>query len=444
MKKMKLRIAPTKKLNGTINAPPSKSYSHRAFIASSLTNGVSIIKNPLISGDVGVTIKILEALGNKVSKASNHSFVVKSNYENYKSIKNLLDCGNSGTSIRIFTALAMLIDGGLSFTGEFIKRKRPIIPLLDALESIGCNYRLTEKKLKVKRKGKKCDIINIPGDISSQFVSALLMMCPLLDCKKRNSIIVNITSPITSYPYVKITLDVLRSFGIKIHENINDEKVGSYLIACKQNYRAQTYEIPGDFSSISFILAATILTPEESQVVIKNLNFEKPQGDQRIIEILQEMGANIKIMKENNCLIVNGNINQNPLTGTAIDIRDTPDLFPILSIIGAFAKGKTEIYNALNLRKKESDRISIIAKELSKMGVKVIEEKDKITVYHCNELRGTSFNHENDHRIAMALTIASLYAQSSSQIENIEIVEDSYPNFVDHIKKLGANVDLVE
>ncbi|TES94194.1 MAG: 3-phosphoshikimate 1-carboxyvinyltransferase [Promethearchaeota archaeon] len=441
---MKLRIAPTKKLNGIINAPPSKSYSHRAFIASSLTKGVSIIKNPLISGDVGVTIKILEALGNKVSKASNHSFIVKSNYGKYKSVKKLLDCQNSGTSIRIFTALAMLIDGGLSFAGEFIKRKRPIIPLLDALESIGCSYRLTEKDLKVKRKGKKCDNINIPGDISSQFVSALLMMCPLLDCKKKNSMMVKITSPITSYPYVKITLDVLRSFGIKIQENINNEKEGSYLIACKQNYRAQTYEIPGDFSSISFILAATILTPEESQVVIKNLNFEKPQGDQRIIEILQEMGANIKIMKKNNCLIVNGGINQNPLTGIAIDINDTPDLFPILSIIGAFAKGKTEIYNALNLRKKESDRISIIAKELSKMDVKVIEESDRITIYHCKELRGTSFNHENDHRIAMSLTIAGLFAQDPSLIENIEIVEDSYPNFVEHIKKLGANVDLVE
>jgi len=441
---MKLRITPTKKLIGTINAPPSKSYSHRAFIASSLTKGVSIIKNPLISGDVGVTIKILEALGHKVSKASSDSFIVKSNYGNYKSVKKLLDCGNSGTSIRIFAALAMLIDGGLSFTGEFIKRNRPIIPLLNALESIGCSYRLTEEDLKVKRKGKKCGIINIPGDVSSQFVSALLMMCPLLDCKKRNSMVVNITSPITSYPYVKITLDVLRSFGIKIQENINDEKVGSYLIACKQNYRAQTYEIPGDFSSISFILAATILTPEESQVVIKNLNFEKPQGDQRIIEILQEMGANINTMKEKNCLIVNGGINQNPLTGITIDIKDTPDLFPILSIIGAFAKGKTEIYNALNLRKKESDRISIIAKELIKMGVKVIEENDKITIYHCKELRGTSFNHENDHRIAMSLTIASLFAHGSSLIENIEIVEDSYPNFVNHIKKLGANVDLVE
>jgi len=444
MKKMKLRIAPTKKLIGTINAPPSKSYSHRVFIVSSLTKGVSIIKNPLISGDVGVTIKILEALGHKVSKASNHSFIVKSNYGNYKPVKKLLDCQNSGTSIRIFTALAMLIDGGLSFTGEFIKRRRPIIPLLKALESIGCNYRLTEKDLVVKRKGKKCDIINIPGDISSQFISALLMMCPLLDCKKRDSMIVKITSPITSYPYIKITLDVLRSFGIKIQERLNDEKVGSYLISCKQNYRAQTYEIPGDFSSISFILAATILTPEESQVIIKNLNFEKPQGDQGIIKILQKMGANIKIMKENNSLIVNGNINQNPLTGINIDIRDTPDLFPILSIIGAFAKGKTEIYNALNLRNKESDRISIIAKELSKMGVKVIEEKDKIIIYHCKELRGASFNHENDHRIAMALTIASLFAQSPSQIDDIEIVEDSYPNFVEHIKKLGANVELVE
>ncbi|MBY9020491.1 MAG: 3-phosphoshikimate 1-carboxyvinyltransferase [Candidatus Lokiarchaeota archaeon] len=441
---MKLRITYTKKLIGTIDAPPSKSYSHRAFIASSLAKGVSIIKNPLISGDVGVTIKILEVLGHKVSKASNHSFIVRSNYGNYKPVKKMLDCKNSGTSIRIFSALAMVINGGLSFTGEFIKRKRPIIPLLKALESIGCNYKLTEKDLIVRRKGKTCDIISIPGDISSQFVSALLMMCPLLACKKKNSMIVKITSPINSYPYVKITLDVLRSFGIKIQENLNNERVGSYIIACKQNYRAQTYEIPGDFSSISFILAAVILTPEESQVTIKNLDFEKPQGDQKIIEILQEMGANIKIDKENNCLIVRGNINQNPLTGIAIDIRDTPDLFPILSIIGAFAKGKTEIYNALNLRIKESDRISIIAKELRKMGVKVIEEEDKITIYHCEEIRGASFNHENDHRIAMALTIAGLFAQDPSQIEDIEIVEDSYPNFIDHIKNLGANVDLVE
>ncbi len=441
---MKLRIAPTKKLIGTVNAPPSKSYSHRALIASSLAKGVSIIKNPLISGDVEVTIDILKSLGHRISRVSDDTYMVKGNMKTIKTVKKLLDCRNSGTSIRIFTAIAMLIDGGLFFTGEFIKRKRPIIPLLKALESIGCNYRLTEKELKVKRKGKKCDILSIPGDISSQFVSALLMMCPLLDCKKRNSMIVKITSPITSYPYVKITLDVLRSFGIKIQENLNNEKVGSYLVPCKQNYRAQTYEVPGDFSSISVILAATILTPEESQVVIKNLNFEKPQGDQRIIEILQKMGANIRTLKENNCLIVNGNINQNPLTGIAIDIRDTPDLFPILSIIGAFAKGKTEIFNALNLRKKESDRISVIAKELSKMGVKVLEEKDKITIYHCKELRGASFNHENDHRIAMALTVASLFAQGPSQIENIEIVEDSYPNFVDHIKKLGANVDLVE
>ena len=444
MKKMKLRIAPTKKLIGTLNAPPSKSYSHRAFIASSLTRGVSIIKNPLISGDVGVTIKILEELGHRITKVSDDTYMVKGNMETIKPVKKFLNCQNSGTSIRIFTAIAMLIDGGLSFTGEFIKRKRPIIPLLEALESIGCNYKLTEKNLTVKRKGKKYDTIKIPGDISSQFVSALLMMCPLLDCKKRNTISVKITSPITSYPYVKITLDVLKSFGIKIKENLNNEKEGSYLIACKQSYRAQTYEVPGDFSSISFILAATILTPEESQVVIKNLNFEKPQGDQRIIEILQKMGANITTMKDKNCLVVNGNINQHPLIGIAIDIKDTPDLFPILSIIGAFAEGKTEIYNALNLRKKESDRISVIAKELSKMGVKVLEEKDKITIYHCKELKGASFDHENDHRIAMALTVASLFAKGQSQIDNIEIVKDSYPNFIEHIKRLGAKIDLIE
>ena len=174
---MKLKIIPTIKLKGEITAPPSKSYSHRAFIASSLAKGVSIIKNPLISGDVEVTLDILKSLGHRISRVSEDTYMVKSNMGTIKPIKNVLNCKNSGTSIRIFCALAMLIDGGLSFSGEFLKRKRPIIPLLDALKSIGGNYDITDNVLKIKRKGKECGTIELPGNISSQFVSALLITC---------------------------------------------------------------------------------------------------------------------------------------------------------------------------------------------------------------------------------------------------------------------------
>jgi 3-phosphoshikimate 1-carboxyvinyltransferase len=440
---MKLKITPTKKLQGEITAPPSKSYSHRAFIASSLAKGVSIIKNPLISGDVEVTVDILKRLGHRISRVSENTYMVKSNLGTTKPIKSVLDCKNSGTSLRIFCALAMLIDGGLSFSGEFLKRKRPIIPLLNALEYVGANYDLTEKILKIKRKGKVCNTIELPGNISSQFVSALLMMCPLLNCKKTHSITIKITSPIVSYPYVKITLEILNSFGINIQESLNDKKVGKYVVSCGQNYRAQTFEVPGDFSSASFFIVAAIISPEDSNIVINNLNFNKPQGDQKIIEILQNMGAKIEVYRDKNTISINGNIKKYPLTGIAINIEDTPDLFPILSVVGAFAKGKTVLYNASNLRGKESDRISIVAQELSKMGVKIKEEEDKLTIYHCDHLEGVEINHEHDHRVAMAFIIASLFAKTPSQISSIEVVKDSYPNFIEDIKQLGAKVDLI-
>lgn len=441
---MKLKIFPTTKLQGEISAPPSKSYSHRAFIASSLAKGVSIIKNPLTSGDVEVTLEILEALGHRISKVSEDTYMVKSNFGPMKGVKKILDCKNSGTSIRIFSALAMVIDGGLTFSGEFLKRKRPILPLLKALEGVGGSYELTDDLLTVKRKGKKCREIELPGNISSQFLTALLMMCPLLTCKKANSITVYMTSPITSYPYVKITLDVLKSFGINIQESIDDQRVGRYIISCEQNYRAQTYEIPGDFSSAAFLIVAVVLAPSDSEIVIDNLNFDKPQGDQKLIEILQKMGAKIEIFKDKNRILVKGNLNKYPLTGIAVDVKETPDLFPILSIVGTFAIGKTELYNALAIRGKESDRLSLVAQGLSKMGVKVKEEKDKLTIFKCEELEGVEIVHECDHRIAMAFTIAALFAKTPSTISNIEVVKDSYPNFLGDIKKLGAKVEQLE
>jgi len=441
---MKLKIFPVSKLKGEITAPPSKSYSHRAFIASSLAVGVSIIKNPLIYGDVEVTIDILKSLGHKISRVSEDTYMVKGNLGTIKNVKRVLDCKNSGTSIRIFCALAMLIDGGLSFSGEFLKRKRPIIPLLNALEFIGGSYDLSDEILTVKRKGKKCNVIALPGNISSQFITALLMMSPLLICKKTNSITIKITSPITSYPYVKITLDVLKSFGINIQENINEKRVGKYTITCEQNYRAQTYEIPGDFSSASFIIVAAVLSQEDSKITIQNLNFNKPQGDQRLIEILQRMGAKIEVFKDKNSISITGNLSKYPLTGTVIDIGDIPDLFPILSVVGAFASGQTELYNASNIRGKESDRLSLVAQGLSKMGVKLKEEEDKLTIYQCDHLEGIEIIHESDHRIAMAFTIAALFAKTPSQISNMEVVRDSYPNFIEDITKLGARVEKLE
>ena len=437
---MNLKINPSPSLNGEITAPGSKSYSHRVFIAASLAEGVSVIKNPLTTGDVAVTMNILRELGVKIIEASGNRVIVGKGNEFFKFNESILDCKNSGTSLRIFTALALLIEGGLYLTGEFLRLKRPILPLLESLKALGAEYDLTEEVLHVRRVKTICNTISIRGDISSQFITALLMICPKMKCETDEFITLKITTPLVSYPYVQITLDVLKSFSVKIQETLNENKMGKYAILNNQKFRLQVYEIPGDFSSAAFIIAATVLSKENSTVIINKINLEKPQGDKRIIDILLEMGANIQLNQDKNQVIVKGNLSKYPLKGIDIDCHDIPDLFPILSVVGAFTD-KTTLFNAGGLRLKESDRLSAMARELAKMGVKVEESQDKLTIFRCEEIKGAKIDHENDHRIAMACCIAALNGSSSSVVDNIEIVKDSYPGFIDDLLKLGANIE---
>ncbi len=437
-----IKINPSKCLNGEIIAPPSKSYSHRAFIAASLADGISILKNPLIGGDVKITIDILKLLGVKILQESKNTYIIERTEETFKPYNKIIDCKNSGTSIRIFSALSLLIEGGLKFSGEFFKRNRPIVPLLNALKYLGADYNISENTLSIKRKHKNCDLVKIQGDISSQFITALLFVGTVLECDENEAIEIELTTLMISYPYIKITMDVLSSFGINILGKLNNEKKGNYYIPCGKKYRPQAYEIPGDFSSAAFIIAAAAMSLEDSKVTINNLNTQNPQGDKRIIEILQKMGAKIQINQKQNQVIINGNISKYHLHGIDIDCKEIPDLFPLLCVVGAIAEGKTTLFNASNLRLKECDRISVMARELTKMGVKVDEEEDKLTIYHSN-LKGSKIDHEDDHRIAMACTIAALYSNNSSIMPNIDIISDSYPNFVEDLNNLGANIEIV-
>jgi 3-phosphoshikimate 1-carboxyvinyltransferase len=440
---MDIKTNPTVNLNGEITAPSSKSYSHRAFIAASFSDGISIIKNPLTSGDVAVTIDILKKLGVTVHRETGNSYIVSKGPDFRNPVKEIIDCKNSGTSLRIFSALSLLIEGGLSLQGEFLKRKRPIIPLLDALKSLGGEYELLDETISVRRANEICGTVQIRGDISSQFITALLFLSSLIKCEERSFIEINITSPITSLPYISITTDLLRSFGVSLYEKIDDEKKGKFLITCAQNYRPQIYTVPGDFSSASFMIAASVLSSGDSNVIINNLDTKNPQGDKKIIEILKEMGANIKINEEEHILKIKGNLNKSPLNGFEIDCYEIPDLFPILAVVGAFAQGRTTLYNAGNLRLKESDRIAVMARELKKMGVNVEEGEDELTVHHCDKFTNSQIDHENDHRIAMACCIAGLFSKQTNVIKNFEIVDDSYSTFIGDLMKLGAKIEVI-
>jgi 3-phosphoshikimate 1-carboxyvinyltransferase len=423
---------------GEITAPGSKSYSHRAFIAASLADGISVIKNPSTSSDVAITMNILRLLGVKILKKNINTFIIKRDKDAYRPLKKPADCGNSGTTIRIFSALSLLIERGLTLKGEFLRLQRPILPLLNSLKYLGAEFALSKKKLRIKRTNNICNKVKVQGDISSQFITALLLLCPQLKCKNTDYIEIEVMSPIISKPYIEITLDILDLFGISVQSNFEN---GKFYITTEQLYRAQSYEIPGDFSSVANIIGAAVLSRIPSSITINNLSNKNKQGDKKIIEILKKMGANITFDETKNQVIISGDLNHNPLSGIEIDCANIPDLFPILSVIGIFAEGKTIFHNISHLRSKETDRVSAMARELSKMGVVVIEEEDKLIISHCDKFKGTKIVHNNDHRIAMACSIAALFADSSSYIKNAEIVDDSYPYFFKDLMKLGGHIE---
>jgi len=407
---MNLSIFPTSLLQGEIRAPASKSYSHRVFLVASIANGPSVIKSPLNSGDVKITLDGLKSFGVNIEKLKENYYKVETPDKILKQNENLLDCKNSGTSIRFFSAMSLLIDGGVNITGEFFTRNRPILPLLNSLKNFGAIYKISNNILHIERKEEKCNIVNIPGHISSQFISALLMISPIIPCGNNNSVEINVVTPFSSYPYIEITIDVLKSFGVNVEEKINKDNTAKYYVSNPQRIIATEFTIPGDFSSVAFIIAAVVISTVDSQVVIKNLDFDKPQGDKRFISILKEMGADIEINRTQGLLLVRGNLKKNILKGIKIDCKGIPDLFPILCVIGAFATSKTTLYNISTLKYKESDRIKVMMRELEKMGVKLEYDEKVLVIHHCDELIGTFINHEDDHRIAMAFTIAALHA----------------------------------
>ncbi len=437
---MDLIIHPlTNELSGELSASPSKSYSHRAFIASSLTSGVSIIRNPLVSGDVGVTIEALIKIGVKIEEETFGKYKVETTLDRLKSPDAPLDCKNSGTTVRFLCALSLLCTHGLKITGEFFRKQRPIIPFLQSLKSLGAKYKHISNGIHVWRENDLCDPIKIEGNVSSQFISALLFITPSLRCVQ-NEIKIEVTPPIVSYPYINVSLNLLKQLNITIKDLTQSLHDGlNFIIPTNQTINAFTYTIPGDFSSAAFPICASVLSGKESKICLKNLNMNDPQGDKRFIDIIREMGAKITFNPKKNIVIVKG-AEIGALHGMDIDCIDIPDLFPILSVLGIFAREKTKLYNISNLKSKESDRVKSMKHVLTHMGVKVKESNDSFTIYQTQHLKASKIAHFNDHRVAMACTIAALFAKKPSQLNNAEIVYDSYPNFFEDLKILGADI----
>jgi len=423
---MDIMVKPSIELRGTVTAPPSKSYTHRAIIIGSLAKGGSIIQNPLISDDTMASVEACRKIGAEIKIFDkNKKIQITGISGKLKTPKEVIDVRNSGTTLRIMTSIGGLCRGKVILTGDESIRRRPMQPLLDALEQLGVRTTSVDGKPPVTVQGPlKGGDCRIRGDISSQFISGLLISAPLAT----NDTKIEIITELKSKPYIDLTLDVIKKFDGRI-----EVKNNNFYVNGNQTYKGGIYRIEGDYSSAAFILAAAALT--ESEVTIKNLLRDSKQGDRRIIEILKNMGVDLKT-KENE-LIIKGD---GKLSGIEIDLSQNPDLVPIVSVLGSFAKGKTIIKNVEHLRYKECDRLKAMSNELEKMGARIKEGRDYLWIKGIKSLKGARVHGWNDHRVVMALAIAGLRAEGETNIDTAESISVSFPEFVDCLRQLGADL----
>lgn len=414
------------KISGTITCPPNKSYTHRAIFLASLVNGKSIIKNVLRSRDTNATIEICKSLGAEIQEAGSNLKV--KGIDKFDEGDLALDASNSGTTIRIAAAISSVRDGKTILTGDESLKKRPMKQLTDALESLGAKCESNDGKPPLTIIGKiKGGEITIPGNISSQFISALFIVAP----RTETGITVNISSELVSKPYLDATISTMKKFGVEV-EVIEQYK--KYKIE-PQEYKHGTLTIPSDFSSVALLLSAAVLVGDGFTVKVSIGDLA--QGDEAIIDILEKLGVNISM--HNNTIKVKA---PEKLLGGKFDLSNTPDLLPPLAILALKTGFPIELYNVKHARYKETDRIAILARELRKIGIKVTEKEDGLILGPPDKVKGAKLNSEDDHRLFMAFCIAGMYVGDCT-VSNPESVDVSYPSFISDMNHVGAKLSTV-
>jgi len=426
-----LKVKPSK-LSGEITAPPSKSYTHRAFMIAALARGESKIVNPLLGLDTQATIDAVRALGAEITQEDD-VWRVGGTGGKIKSRADMIDARNSGTTIRLMSAIAAISPKPVRLTGDESILKRPMGPLVEALEKLGAKARCEGKQGRppiVVGGGLSGGEVEITGAVSSQFISALLIASPYA----RDDVELTITRNLRSKPYIEITLELLDAVGAKIRRN---RGLTEFKILGGQTFRPIDLTIPGDFSSAAFPLGAAALTG--STVRVNNLDVCGAQGDRRIVKLLGELGVDVKV--HGKVVEVSGT---GELSGIEADCGDNPDLVPVLAVLGSVADGRTRLINIPHLRFKETDRIRALATELRKLGAEVEELPDELRLKGVKQLKGTRLSSYGDHRMAMAFAVAGLVARGETIVDGAESIPVSYPSFVDDMRKLGAKMELTK
>lgn len=417
-------------VSGVARAPPSKSYTHRAILAAGM-GADATVDSPLVSADTRATMRAVNAFGGSVTE-NREALHIQGFSGQPRTPEDIINCANSGTTMRLTIGTAALVDGTTVFTGDASLRDRPQGPLLQAINTLGGQAEST------RQNGQAPIVVSgpisggsvaIPGDVSSQYISSLLMAGGLTT----NGIDITLETPLKSAPYVDITIEVLDAFGI----TATATDTGFSVLGNQQIQRSSSYAVPGDFSSISYLLAAGAIAGGHG-VEIHGAH-PSAQGDVAIVSIVEQMGGDIHWERDEGILT----IDQSSLSGIEVDVGDTPDLLPTIAALGAIANETTHITNCEHVRYKETDRVAAMATELQKLGAEVDETRNSLTIYGDeSDLVGTAVDGYADHRIIMALSLVGLIADGTTEVSGAEHVDVSFPNYFDVMRDLGAGIEL--
>jgi len=408
--------------NGTLSAPPSKSFSHRAIICGALSGSKCNISPMLFSEDIFATTYAMREIGANINICENMLEI-----ESFKPNNNttIIDCRDSGSTLRFLIPIVAALGLNAVFKRSLSLAKRPIITFLEILSKAGIKFEMcSDLSLKISgslRPGK----FFVPGNITSQFISGLLLALPLLQGDSE----IELTSNLESRSYVNITIEVMKSFGVYAEKRAN-----GFFIKGGQKYKPRNYTIEGDWSQAAFFIAAGAI---KGCVKIENLNRNSSQGDREILEILSSFGA--KISWKNSTLTAESS----HLKGVNIDASEIPDLVPILAVVGANAEGTTNITGVKRLKFKECNRLKAIYNQLLALGVDIKIYKDALKIRGNGKYKGGSAWSHKDHRIAMALSIMAINLPEYLEITDAQSVNKSYPHFFKDYNLLGGKASVV-
>ena len=410
---MKRTILPVKSLSGEITIPASKSHTIRALLIAAMAEGISTIINPLDSEDTRSCVDAVRIIGAEAEIVDNR-WIVKGTGGKITFSDNVIDVGNSGTTLYLAAGLAALGSQTVTFTGDDQIKSRPVGNLLNSLIDLGAEITTAGKD--------GCPPFTVKGPLTggktsiecptSQYLSSLLICTPLANGNTEIEVPL-----LREQPYVEMTLRWLDEQFI-MYDNTDFEHI---FIPGGQRYTAFTKQVPGDFSSAAFFLCAAAVTG--STLTLKGLDMNDSQGDKAVVQMLEKMGCRIET--GNDYVQIEGCL----LTGCELDLNNTPDALPALAVTACFAEGETKLFNVPQARMKETDRISVMKKELEKMGADIEELPDGLVIKGRGKLTGTKVSGHGDHRVIMALAIAASASKGETTIDDIDAVSITFPNF---------------